>query len=71
MILNSGKPTFEMTSEEVKTVQDFIWLLFAHFRVEDNNLYRLIHDFPRKYELEKKPQILEGEFYDIKIKENK
>lgn len=68
MILNSGKPTFEMTSEEVKTVQDFLWLLQTRFRIEDGNLYRLMYDFPcHKLDL----GIFHGEFYDIKVKENK
>lgn len=67
MILNSGKPTFEMTSEEVKTVQDFLWLLQTHFHIEDGKLYRLIYDFPCN---RLKSEIFQGEYYDIKIKEN-
>lgn len=72
MILTSGKPTFEMTSEEVIAIQDFLWVLQTHFRIEDGNLYRLINDFPVSAPISKlKSKDYQGEFYNIKIKENK
>ena len=70
MTFNSGKPTFEMTIKEVKTISDFLWLLHKHFRVEDGNLYRLINDFPWEVTLDRERQLYEGERYNIKIKEN-